>query len=478
MKLKFLYLLITLWPLSLAGLTLQVSPGEIAASGPSLSGEKTVTVCGSVNAADLDYLASAIAEGATLDLSGANVAPYSGKIVGVACAEASANVFPPYIMGGLRAKRIMLPVSLTEIADGALLGASIDEIEIPAAVKKLGAAVFAGCRNLSQVTFAEGSSVTIIPDRAFDGCTALSNVTLPASLTRIGHRAFAGCRSLTTFDPGQSLEEISSEAFAASGLTEVDLSSNTALRSVGARAWAECKNLTSIRLPARTTLKGEGVMMECPLLESVTLPSAATTLPAMTLEGASTLSEMILPEGVDSIGAYALAGLNNVKSLTLPGSLVHIGDGAFEGWTALSEIEARDLDRVPTLGEDVWADINRPSVVLRVTSSAEQAFLDALQWQDFSISSSGIISIAAPDAITEELPVRASYHGTLLTVEAPLPVMSLSIHAINGTTIQTNPAPPASTVTVDTSALPGAVTIVSVTLDNHPKPIILKLLRK
>ena len=42
------------------------------------------------------------------------------------------------------------------------------------------------------------TSVIIIGQRAFQGCSALTSVAIPASVTRIGRSAFAGCSSLAS----------------------------------------------------------------------------------------------------------------------------------------------------------------------------------------------------------------------------------------------------------------------------------------
>ena len=50
--------------------------------------------------------------------------------------------------------------------------------------------IFANCTSLKKVTFETGSKLTILPTYCFYGCTALTTITIPASVTQIGHRAF------------------------------------------------------------------------------------------------------------------------------------------------------------------------------------------------------------------------------------------------------------------------------------------------
>ena len=51
--------------------------------------------------------------------------------------------------------------------------------------------VFSGCTKLSTVTFESGSQLTMISSFCFYGCTALKEITIPASVTTVGCYAFA-----------------------------------------------------------------------------------------------------------------------------------------------------------------------------------------------------------------------------------------------------------------------------------------------
>ena len=72
-----------------------------------------------------------------------------------------------------------------------------DEVEIPTSVSFCG------------VTF----SVVAIGDAAFEGCSSLSNITLPEGITRIGDKAFYACTSLSSITFPSTLSSIGSEAF-------------------------------------------------------------------------------------------------------------------------------------------------------------------------------------------------------------------------------------------------------------------------
>ncbi len=438
-------------------LTLSVEPGELALSRPVLSGEKRVTLTGRLNAADLAYLADSVASDSELDLGEVSIAAYAGEPVAHGITKSADDELPPYILAGLRASRLILPSGLKTIGAGALLGAEITEIKIPAGVGYIGEHSFAACRRLAKVTFAPGSTLARVPSRTFDGCVLLEEIELPASVTTIDTRAFAGCNSLSDIHFPEELQAIGDEAFAASGLTKADTKACSSLRHIGARAWAECSALASASLPSATVLAGDAIFMGCPSLTAITLPERASSLPALTFAGASAMDE-----------------------LTLPADLTYIGESAFEGWESLREVDARALERVPSLGDSVWGGVDRPKVILRVAEPLEQAYLDADQWRDFSITTSAIMELPAEGTPgSDPIRVSASFNDKLLTVSSEAPMAAVSVYALDGTALTVRPAGDTRDVQVNTARLSGSVFVVSATpASGSDRPIIFKLLRR
>lgn len=80
------------------------------------------------------------------------------------------------IYGKTGSNRIVIPASVTEIADE----------------------TFMGCTGVTEVHF-EGSSVTTIGEYAFANCTDLKRVILPNSVTNLASTAFQNCPNLTVF---------------------------------------------------------------------------------------------------------------------------------------------------------------------------------------------------------------------------------------------------------------------------------------
>ncbi len=100
-------------------------------------------------------------------------------------------------------------------------------------------------------------------DSAFEGCSGLTSLSLPAGLTSIGSSAFKGCSGLTSLSLPAGLTSIGSSAFkGCSGLTSLSLPAG--LTSIGSSAFKGCSGLTSIYVYAENVPKmGSNVFYGC-----------------------------------------------------------------------------------------------------------------------------------------------------------------------------------------------------------------------
>ena len=89
---------------------------------------------------------------------------------------------------------------ITTLPNNAFNGCtSLVEITLPASSTSIGTYVFQDCAALTKVNGLGSTQVTSLGPYAFQGCTSLVEITLPASLTSIGNFVFRGCESLKYF---------------------------------------------------------------------------------------------------------------------------------------------------------------------------------------------------------------------------------------------------------------------------------------
>ena len=112
-----------------------------------------------------------------------------------------------------KVKRIIIYDGVTKIGGSAFEGCSaLTSVTIPNSVTKIGDRAFADCSALTSVTIPNG--VRGIGDRAFYNCSSLTSVTIPNGVRGIGDFTFAGCRSLSSVTIPNSVTKIGDRAFA------------------------------------------------------------------------------------------------------------------------------------------------------------------------------------------------------------------------------------------------------------------------
>jgi hypothetical protein len=153
--------------------------------------------------------------------------------------------------------------------------------------------------------------LTCIDGYAFEGCSSLKQVALPASLIQIEDCAFRECTSLTEIHIPSSLISLAKDLFSG----ENDLP----------RVFYSHNNISKI-----TVVNGH------PLFDSrndcnAVIETATNTL----LLGCK---NTIIPEGITAIGKNAFREVCGLSIIEIPESVTEIGDLAFFGCKDLTEI--------------------------------------------------------------------------------------------------------------------------------------------
>lgn len=204
---------------------------------------------------------------------------------------------------------------------------------------------FENCTALTTVLL---PAITIAPT-AFKGCTALTSVTIPATTqlagtfwnctalatlsaplcTSLGNDTFRGCESLTSVTLSDSLVQVGQRAFY--GCIALTSFSNAGVQTLSDSAFYGCTSLASVTMPAVVTISYAS-FLNCGALTSVTFNNA-TTVGEIAFSGCTTLASATLPAVVTvGISAFYHCALTTIS---LPSCLT-IDTQAFNSCLALT----------------------------------------------------------------------------------------------------------------------------------------------
>lgn len=136
------------------------------------------------------------------------------------------------------------------------------------------AKLFENNKNLEKIIIPD--SIASLPADIFNGCINLKEVVLPGSLTAIPDRAFYGCYALTKITPGEAISEIGKEAFAFSGVEELEF--GDALKNIGDQAFFYCGSLRYVDLGDGVESIGAGAFKQCKMLNKIIIPVSVKTI--------------------------------------------------------------------------------------------------------------------------------------------------------------------------------------------------------
>lgn len=189
----------------------------------------------------------------------------------------------------------------------------------------------------SQVTFqGRNYPVTHIENNAFQGCTAITGLTIPNSVTSIGRYAFSrsGIESITL---PASVKELGDHAFyRCDNLASLTMADG-GLSRIEDFTFCYCRQLTDVQVPQSVRYIGRGAFFECTRLESINIPEGVTRLGCFAFKKCASLKQIAIPSSVDSIEMHTFYFCVNLTEAKLPANLKHIGSSAFANCAELVE---------------------------------------------------------------------------------------------------------------------------------------------
>lgn len=158
---------------------------------------------------------------------------------------------------------------------------------------------------------------------------------------------FSGTFNVPERFNGQIVIELGANAFAnQTQLTSVTLPST--ITNIGANAFSDCTNLTSINIPSNVTSIGANAFAGCSSLTSLTIPSSVTNIGTGTFSGCNNLNITVAASNLnyltqgnilyDKLKTKIIATGKINSSITIPETVTEINPYAFEGNSNLTTV--------------------------------------------------------------------------------------------------------------------------------------------
>jgi uncharacterized repeat protein (TIGR02543 family) len=252
----------------------------------------------------------------------------------------------------------VIPAGANSIGANAFKASAMTSISLPATLTSIGDDAFALSTALVELSIPEG--VVSIGGWAFSSSELLETITLPASVNNIVDTAFQDSLSLENINVNSANTDFAS----VNGVLF-----NKALTQL--EAYPAGKPAASYTVPASVEIIDDRSFISSRALKTVLFEegSQLTSLVGSVFQ-TSGLTSIILPAGVETIG-FAFNTAQNLTSVTIPATVTEIGAYTFQGSTKLSSFYF--LGAPPTVDPLTFTNIG-PAPKAFVAAGSRAAF--------------------------------------------------------------------------------------------------------
>ena len=228
----------------------------------------------------------------------------------------------------------------------------------------------------------------VIGNTAFNGCSAITSVTIPGCVTSIENNAFDNCTSLKdlhiedgteTLTLGYNFNKYSEGLFYDCPLetlylgrnlsyqadyppfhgksTLISVSIGNCVTSIRGGVFNDCSGLTAVYISdlaawcgidfgnfsANPLYYAHKLYLNGNLVKNLNIPEGVTRIGYCAFYGCSAITSVTIPGSVTTIGTDAFDGCSGLTSVTIGNGVTSIGDRAFSGCTRIKEVHINDL---------------------------------------------------------------------------------------------------------------------------------------
>ena len=277
-------------------------------------------------------------------------------------------------------KNLIIPESLdgvpvTSIGQQAFVNCTtLESVEIPDSITRMGYWAFSGCSNLKQVKLSK--NLKSINMDCFSECSSLESIVVPEGVTQLAPGAFMHCTDLKKIELPSTLEGIYEHAF------------------------ARCINLTQITIPEKVNVIAYGAFLGCDNLKNIyytgtkeqwnkikIVKNDNDILKTATIHYGFTEPEPSNPQPSNP-STPDNSSKNNSVSVIKQGDIVTVQNGKYRitgtGPAKTAEYKKSDLKTQTTVKVPATVTINKE--VYKVTSIAKNCFKGNKKLKTITIS--------------------------------------------------------------------------------------------
>ena len=323
------------------------------------------------------------------DYNGISTVPTSVENDGVTYAVTSIGELAFSFVMGL--KNFVVPEGIVSIEKWAFTESSLETIQLPSSLKRLGMGVFDVCESLTEITFPD--SVEEMEEDMLSGCVKLQKVVLPKNITKIPDNFMAGCISVPSVTIPETVTEIGEFAFSECEiLTGLELPEN--IRTLKQYCFSSTINITELDIPETVDEIGKGLFYRGGLLKA-SLPDNYSVLPNAIFAACTGIESFVVGNKIEEIEDMAFYWCFGLKEITLGEKLAKIGARVFDGDDKLEKVIC--LNPVPASGASFEETVYQ-NASLYVPTGSIDAYRNAEGWKNFrSIQETSGIESAISD---------------------------------------------------------------------------------
>ena len=338
-------------------------------------------------------------------------------------AKFEATEFPTGLAGNAKLGTIKFFENTASIAAGAFKGCTaLTKATVPTGVEIIGESTFEGCTALASLTLP--SSVKTVGDKAFKGCSALVETSLSAienigteafagtgltsakiSATTLGEKSFRDCTELTAITLG-SATTIPAEMFAGcTAITTVTIPAS--VQTIGASAFEGCSKLATLTLGSGVTTLGDRAFADCGLT-ALALPDNVTTLGDGAFSNNPNIATLQFGAGLTAISNNAFATNDAIENLTIPKTIVTIGAGSFSDWSKLTKLTISG-NTLTSIGSKAFENAALLADVYAEPTTAPAVQADSFSGAGTSVQGSKTFHVASVEAYSSWTTAASGY---------------------------------------------------------------------